>query len=313
MKKLLSISVIAIFAIAPTFADNEPTVIPTPANCNEAVLNTTEGSADLEAIYTANTINTTWYSGYGNNASVANATQCSYDGTINLPQTNPSRPGYAFNGWKLKTCNIPSQYVSTDGTHSYGHGWENNADYCYIDGVSGSAANCSSMTDLALNEWKVEFSYGTVRGIASCQPTLPADIAYIEANLDSVTHGQMDANTFLTEYTAIAGAEKGAIAQQLATAYYGNDLDTADILFYQLRSMPGDTNYTTNSTGQYCWCKATHYTANGASQCPLSSLPWVFLASGDSASACARGCSSECANRVEDNSGTRVVLFGASQ
>ena len=117
MKKLLSISVIAIFAITPTFADNEPTVIPTPANCNEAVLNTTEGSADLEAIYTANTINTTWYSGYGNNASVANATQCSYDGTINLPQTNPSRPGYAFDGWRLRPdCSLTSIDTSVNGT-----------------------------------------------------------------------------------------------------------------------------------------------------------------------------------------------------
>ena len=165
MKKLLPISVIAIFAITPTFADNEPTVIPTPASCNEAVLNTTEGSADLEAIYTANTINTTWYSGYGNNASVSNATQCSYDGTINLPQTNPSRAGYAFNGWRLKRCEIPSSLASTNGSS---YGYQN-------DRTGADGADSGNTSDYGLTEdntWGVTWSSGDkVVGEAICSQT----------------------------------------------------------------------------------------------------------------------------------------------
>ena len=85
MKKLLSASIIAIVFALPAFATT-PTLIPaSDPGCNQAVLNTTEGSAALEAIYTANTINTTWYTGYGENGQAASPTTCSYDGTINLP------------------------------------------------------------------------------------------------------------------------------------------------------------------------------------------------------------------------------------
>ena len=100
MKKLLFTSVVVMFAIMPAFADNEPTLIPaSEPGCNESVLNTTSGSAALEAIYTANTITTQWYTGYGANEQAANPTTCSYDGTINLPATNPTRAGYDFAGW----------------------------------------------------------------------------------------------------------------------------------------------------------------------------------------------------------------------
>ncbi|MBR4626022.1 MAG: hypothetical protein IKO56_10865, partial [Alphaproteobacteria bacterium] len=58
MKKLLPISVIAIFAVAPTFADN----ITDASTCTNGVLGTYTGPADIEANFDPNTINTTWYS-----------------------------------------------------------------------------------------------------------------------------------------------------------------------------------------------------------------------------------------------------------
>ena len=99
MHKLLSASIIAIAFALPALADNEPTT-PTliPASdpgCNQAVLNTTEGSAALEAIYTPNTIGTTWYSD-GVQLEVDNAaTSCTYDSAMTLP-TNPTKAGYVF-------------------------------------------------------------------------------------------------------------------------------------------------------------------------------------------------------------------------
>ena len=116
MKKLLPISVIAIFAVTPVFADNEPTVIPTPASCNEAVLNTTEGSADLEAIYTANTINTTWFSNGTQLSGNGVPATCTYNTPI-LPPTPENRPGYVFGGWRLRPdCSLTSIDTSVNGT-----------------------------------------------------------------------------------------------------------------------------------------------------------------------------------------------------
>ena len=55
---------------------------------------------DVFAIYEPNTINLNWWNG---NETVAQTT-CEYDGTIQLPST-PTRPGYTFVGWRLKTNN----------------------------------------------------------------------------------------------------------------------------------------------------------------------------------------------------------------
>ena len=55
---------------------------------------------EVYAIYKPNTINLNWWNG---NGSVAQTT-CEYDGTITLP-TTPTRTGYTFAGWKLKTNN----------------------------------------------------------------------------------------------------------------------------------------------------------------------------------------------------------------
>ena len=300
------------------------TTLPNNALCNETNLGTESGSADIEVVWTPNTINTTWYTGYGANGTYSSATTCEYGGTINLPQTNPSRAGYVFDGWKLRApqCTIPSANLSTDGTNGYGHGWENNADFCEhvfpsnsYDGYEYENINCSTVSDLSLNQWKVEFSYGTVRGIASCQPTRPNDIAYLLTNLESVMGGEMEASTFLSEYTALAGQEKGAIAQQAFTAFVQGDEATMMTLYYQLISMPGSTNYSTSDTGAYCWCKATHYTANGVQQCSLVSTPWVFGSmyryddDTPNAAGCASSCVSGCLRHILGEDAYRTATF----
>ena len=61
--------------------------------------------------------------------------------------------------------------------------------------------------------------------------------------------------------------------------------------------------------GQYCWCKATHYTANGGNQCALSSPVWVFILDNGSASNCARNCVGNCARNVQRVSDFRAALF----
>ena len=166
MKKLLSASIIAIAFALPTFADNEPTT-PTliPANdpgCNQAVLNTTEGSAALEAIYTPNTIGTTWYSD-GVQLEVDNAaTSCTYDTAMTLP-TNPTKAGYEFNGWKIKRCLIPSTDVSNKGNASASKRLNGGSDDTY----GGATAATYGITEPG--EWGVSWSNGDkVTGVALC-------------------------------------------------------------------------------------------------------------------------------------------------
>ena len=296
MKKLLSSSIIAMLASLPAFATT-PTTLPNNALCNETNLGTESGSADIEVVWEPNTINTQWFTGYGENTAAANATTCEYGGTINLPATNPSRAGYAFAGWKLRApqCAIPAALLNTNGNHYYAHGLDNGENYCFMESFEiGEEINCSTVSDLSLNQWKTEFSYGTVRGIASCQPTVPSDIAYFSANIASVIGGEMDQSTFLSEYTALAGAEKGAVAQQLLQAYAQGDTDTAYRLYFQIPSLPGTTNYATDDEGRYCWCKTTHYTANGAQQCAFSSPSWVFGEDKESSAECAKKCARFC-------------------
>ena len=294
----------------PAYSTTPPD-LPSGALCNEDNLNTDTGPVDIEVTWEPNTINTTWYS---EGSQVSGPASCTYNAVMTLPSNRPTREGYTFAGWTLRAsqCTIPSANLSIDPTHFYAHGQDNGNDYCWID-YGGDATNCASMSDLALNEWKSEYSYGTVRGIASCQPTIPADIAYFTVNGIALLNGQYDPEQFISEYTALAGQEKGAMAQQALQAFAQNDEATAYSLIWQLQSVPGSTNYTTNATGQYCWCKATNYTANGAQQCNIVSSPWSYV--GDLENNCLTSCAAGCASQaVTGTRGSfRGVFFGNIQ
>ena len=98
---------ISLFTI-PNFAsaENIPTTNP---GCTTTVLgaqNIANGSASLEPDFSANTINTTWYSNgeqlTGNNIPGT----CRYDAAL-TPPTPAARPGYTFNGWTLRVPAAP--------------------------------------------------------------------------------------------------------------------------------------------------------------------------------------------------------------
>ena len=332
MHKILLTSVTAIFAIMPAFADTV-TTLPNNAVCNETNLGTSSGAADIEVAWEANTITTQWYTGYGENTAAANATTCTYDGTINLPQTNPSRPGYAFNGWKLRTPTNPllSLDTSINGTNYYAI---NAQDECNVNGSGyhavlspeGYTTFCSNITDLSVKEWKTEFSYGTVYGHTSCQPNLPADIAYLQNNLDALINNEISPETFLSNYTAVAGAEKGAIAQQALQLYMqGNETAAATLLNTELLGPVEGADYSTNSTGRHCFCQITGYKANGSSIIQnISSNGWVYIRTmtdngnnHDHEGFCSQSCTSTCAgtvwNQVEWGPGKRTALYNITE
>ena len=247
MKKLLSASIIAIAFALPAFADT-PTLIPaTNPGCNQAVLNTTEGSAALEAIYTPNTIGTTWYSDGVQLEVDSAATSCTYDTEMTLP-TNPTKAGYEFNGWKIRIpCNIPSTDVSNNG-NAYAAKRLNGG----TDNTSGGVTAATYGLEQP-GEWGVSWANGDkVTGVVLCSQT---------------------SGTYL---------------------HTGTPDETGS----------GET--------KNCWCKATHYTANNAQQCSLSSPAWVFYYGSGSAANCADLCASYCANDVRNGSALRAALFGSN-
>ena len=161
MKKLLLPSIIAMLAV-PAFADTV-TTLPNNAVCNETNLGTSSGTADIEVAWEANTITTQWYTGYGENTVAASATTCTYDGTINLPQTNPTRAGYAFNGWKLRQqCSFSNLNTSSNGTASAAR---------ELDGSNTSSTGGATVSTYGLSsagDWGVTFSNGYATGISFC-------------------------------------------------------------------------------------------------------------------------------------------------
>ena len=169
------------------------------------------------------------------------------------------------------------------------------------------------MSDVALNEWKIEFSYGTVYGRASCQPTVDAGIAYLNENVRLVIAGQKDPALAISEYTQIAGAEKGAILQQAFTEYMNGHEEEALYLLYKNLYADSGNEFTTTSSGQYCFCQANGYKANGATSIQhVSSPSWVFNYDYGSANNCANNCVYRCASNVNSVSTYRRVIFGVA-
>ena len=317
MKKLLLPSIIAMLASLPAFADTV-TTLPNNALCNETNLGTESGSADIEVVWEPNTINTQWFTGYGENTAAASATTCEYGGTINLPQTNPSRPGYAFAGWKLRTdpmCGlerVDTRITPDDYTGDYVRWKPLNGSSGFTMGNYGYGMTENS-SDLTNGEWEVIFSYGAVKGVSSCQPW-PADIVYLNTNLDSVMHGQMEPTTFLSEYIALAGPEKGAIAQQAFELYMAEDPD-ADVLVQKLQGFSTFRYITSGgTTGQICWCHITNYTTIGGSQCNISAPYWLPTFDFDNnewngSQSCVSTCSAVCAGVLADGGARGRALF----
>ena len=299
LKQIGTICFLSIILISPTFATT-PTLIPaSDPGCNQAVLNTTSGSAALEAIYTPNTINTTWYTGYGENGVYSSPTTCDYGDTINLPTINPSRPGYAFNGWRLSN---PLKHIdsSIDGITKYYHFLYNNQEACYLDGtysIDSPVCSDSRFSNLAMNEWAVEFSYGTVYGQARCQAKDPGH-AYIDENSDNALNGQID--VFLSEYATIAGPEKATILSQGITDYVAGN-----ITLEELATLVDMKLYTTSgnviNTGNYCYCRIIGYKPDGATTIQnISSSQWGYLRV-NFEDHCEDSCAGECGEYFLNN------------
>ena len=97
MNKVLSISAIMAVLSLPAMAE-----ITTGSTCDTTNLGQSENNstANVEADWTANTINIDWWTGDEDSDDAYASTTCTYDGTITLP-TQPTKTGYTFAGWRL--------------------------------------------------------------------------------------------------------------------------------------------------------------------------------------------------------------------
>ena len=162
-------SIILISAPAFSYVTNS-------SHCDNDVLSTYSGSANLTANWQGNPITVTWYNGdtqYDSN-------QCTYGGNLTMPSSIPSNPGYTFKGWRVRQCSLSGLDTTIDASWDADHvAWQP------INGSSGKTVaqaitnsgpfqlgpGTDRSSELNNGEWAVTFSYGTIKGMAKCSET----------------------------------------------------------------------------------------------------------------------------------------------
>ena len=253
-------SIILISAPAFSYVTNS-------SQCDNDVLSTYSGSANLTANWQGNPISVTWYNGdtqYDSNS-------CTYGGNLTMPSSIPQKTGYTFKGWRVRQAS--------------GNGGGQQAQQCIfassVCGLSSSQISGLEISDIGImshdgtqqynanpyglttGTWALEFTNGGVaRGIASCNN--------IKSNIWD---------------TALAALVEDNDVETFGTLLWGTcNTDTFK---------PGDT-FDNSVDGQYCWCKMTSYTPNNSDACNISSSAWIFLGDYDDPSECAYQCAGDC-------------------
>ena len=167
MKKLFLTSCLLTIIACPSFANIDKDA--STATCDNTTIGTTTGPANLQADWTANTINLDFYS----EGEKVGTGQCTYDGAITLPNTPEVPTGYTFGGWRLRAAAAPAQQTTFDlSTLAEYINTETTATgYVLFDGETGFNETTYGLT--TPGEWATEFSYGTVKGIARCSTQHP--------------------------------------------------------------------------------------------------------------------------------------------
>jgi len=144
------------------------------APCTNNTLETYSGNSNLSADWQPNEIKLRWYNNNTLMDVQASANTCTYDGTLAVPQTAPTRTGYTFAGWTVRpeidfAATIP---VNEGGIEAYSKDVHNNADHCWRRiNENRQYPGCNSdenFSELQQHEWKVIYNHGTLYGMARC-------------------------------------------------------------------------------------------------------------------------------------------------
>jgi len=175
MKKILILSLI--FFTTDSFASGIASNTAS-APCTNNTLETYSGNSNLSADWQPNEIKLRWY----NNNTLMDvqtaANTCTYDGTLAVPSTAPTRTGYTFDGWTVRpeidfATTIPT---NENGTERWAIGVVNDSDYCWYQSNTVEEKNVvcgddSNFKELSQYEWKVKFDHGSLYGMAGCSTT----------------------------------------------------------------------------------------------------------------------------------------------
>jgi len=91
------------------------------APCTNSTLDKYTGTANAEIDWQPNTINVTWFDGDTQLDVPSNTQSCVYDGTLTVPPAPSARPGYTFNGWKVR--GLPAGYTKLEYLQFNGAQW----------------------------------------------------------------------------------------------------------------------------------------------------------------------------------------------
>ena len=151
------------------------------SHCDNDVLSTYTGPANLTANWQGNPITVTWY----NDDTQYASNSCTYGGNLTMPSSIPQKTGYTFKGWRVRSngnqqqCNLANLNTSNWGTTSSNY-----------------------------DTWSVSFSNGTVSGSAMCEES--------SVNIDPIEYGCFFGDDMteaaickckLTSYTPSGGSE----------------------------------------------------------------------------------------------------------
>ena len=172
MRRALCLGGLLAILCVPLWADSDIANNVTTPSCDDSVLNTDTGPADIEINWAPNHITLNWYedSSATTPMTVGTASQsCDYDGILNVPAAPAARTGYTFKGWRVRqaaSCSLSgldtSISTSWDATHTR---WKSISSSGY---TMANAFGTENSSDLNNGEWALTFSYGTVKGMAKC-------------------------------------------------------------------------------------------------------------------------------------------------
>ena len=278
------------------------------AQCPTTHPNSAEGAGADTQCYTACTVA---------NANIAHATAVSgndYYGTgTDTCGATACETGYHVDGGGVSLVEkdplVPIS-LTTEGV-----------DYGYISADGSNKSEDTKYNITSNNTWATEFAEGVVYGKASCQPKADAGNMYIFNNLEALMSGSMTMEEIRADLVELVGESRAdAYMGFLEIGLAGGEGMSEEEQFTALKKymavgIAENANYSTDSTGRYCYCQMDGFTPTGGTKEIVTSAPWVFLSGYGSADDCASSCANVCASDLQPDvmSGRvlRAAAFGA--
>ena len=174
-----------------------------------------------------------------------------------------------------------------------------------------------NFSDSGLTEkgtWATKYAEGIVYGKASCQPKIKdAGLEYLIANESSLMSGGISLEEFKTAMLPLVGQVKTDYAVEILTGVMTGSISmeemykAIDVVF----GSDYEANYSTDSTGQYCYCQMDGFLPTGGTKEIVTSAPWVFGYDYGSADDCAGSCAGLCAYGLRFDDANALAFRGA--